>query len=180
MTDPECTRYFSMIKKATTRISHQVNEVLGYVTPQDLEIKPHSIYDIIQTTVERITVPSSVKLSIPVSNVMVDCDSEQLEIVFANLILNAVQAMEDMGKIDITIQDRNDYVIIDIKDNGPGIPPDVLPEIFEPLFTTRQIGTGLGLPSCKNMVEKHGGAITVDTEIGSGTTFSIKLPKTAK
>lgn len=102
------------------------------------------------------------------------CDSKKLETVFVNLITNAIEVIESKGQIDIRLIDKNDYVLIEIEDSGPGIPENILPKIFEPLFTTKQTGIGLGLPSCKNMTEQHGGIITVKT---NPTVFTIKLPK---
>jgi len=85
--------------------------------------------------------------------------------------------MNNVGKIDIRMSDKDNFVLIKVQDSGPGIPSELLPKIFDPLFTSRQIGTGLGLPSCKNVVENHGGTITINTALGKGTTFSIRLPK---
>ena len=90
------------------------------------------------------------------------------------MITNAIEAIESKGKIDIRLIDKNDYVIIDIEDSGPGIPENILPKIFDPLFTTKQSGTGLGLPSCKNIIQQHSGIIMVKT---NPTIFTIKLPK---
>ena len=95
--------------------------------------------------------------------------------------MNAIQAIGGKeGKITVTgkeISENGDFVLIEVTDNGPGIPPEIIPRIFDPLFTTRQVGTGLGLPSCKNIVEKHGGTISVSSIVGKETKFSIKLPK---
>jgi len=92
--------------------------------------------------------------------------------------MNAVQAMNGIGNIHVRTKNEEKAIIIEIEDTGPGIPQDILSKIFEPLFTTRQIGTGLGLVSCKSIIEKHGGVITVKTRINKGTTFIIELPKT--
>ncbi|MDE1819204.1 MAG: HAMP domain-containing histidine kinase, partial [Thaumarchaeota archaeon] len=73
-------------------------------------------------------------------------------------------------------QNKN-FATIEIEDTGPGIPQNLLTKIFDPLFTTRQIGTGLGLASCKNIVEKHGGHIDIKTKVDHGTTFIINIPK---
>ncbi|MDE2590741.1 MAG: histidine kinase, partial [Patescibacteria group bacterium] len=93
------------------------------------------------------------------------------------LILNSVQAMNGIGSLHIRAKNEEKTITIEIEDTGHGIPQDLLPKIFEPLFTTRQIGTGLGLVSCKSIVEKHGGSINIQTQINKGTTFIISLPK---
>jgi len=92
----------------------------------------------------------------------------------SNLVKNASQAIEGNGKISIRIIDKKDNVFIEIEDSGSGIPESVLPKIFEPLFTTKQSGTGLGLASCNSIVERHGGALTVRN---NPTVFTIRLPK---
>lgn len=169
--------YFSKIHKSITRMTHQIEEVLEYVRPQSLDIKTYSIRNVISDSIEKFMDYPDVKISVPRNDIKIKCDAEKLEIVFLNLVLNAIQAMNNKGKIDIEISEKGNHAIIQISDTGPGIPDDLLPKIFDPLFTTRQIGTGLGLPSCKNIVEKHGGDISVKTRIGKGTTFFIKIPK---
>jgi signal transduction histidine kinase len=84
-----------------------------------------------------------------------------------------MQAIGEKGKIRIRIIKQGDWLVIEVEDDGLGIPNDILPKIFEPLFTTKQSGTGLGLSSCKNIIEQHGGTITVRNK---PTTFLVKLP----
>jgi signal transduction histidine kinase len=103
--------------------------------------------------------------------------------VFMNLITNAAQAVAEKhenggGRIDITAERKNGQVLITVADNGPGIPPDVLPRIFDPFFTTKDVGqgSGLGLSIVHGIVERHGGTISVDSEVGKGTRFQVSLP----
>ncbi|MBI5146761.1 MAG: PAS domain S-box protein [Thaumarchaeota archaeon] len=178
--DPALSRYseyFSMIQRSITRMSHQVEEVLDYVKPQPLNLKTYSLLQILKDTVRRVKCYGKIKISIPKNDVKIKCDAEKLEIVFLNLILNAIQAMNNEGKINLRIKSKGTHVLVEVEDNGPGIPRDLLSKIFDPLFTTRQIGTGLGLPSCKAIIEKHGGTINVKTKKNVGTTFLIHLPK---
>jgi len=169
-------KYFQKINNAIMRISHQVDEVMDYVKPKPLKIQSHSLLQIINHVVEGIQ-SQQVIINLPNNNIIIDCDDEKLEIVFANLILNAMQAMSYDGTINIRIRSDEDTSSIDIEDSGPGIPDELKEKIFEPLFTTREIGTGLGLPSCRAIVEKHGGTISVKSNIGEGTVFTIMLPK---
>ena len=168
---------FDRINRAITRINHQVENVLDFVRDKPLTLENTSLKSILSFVIDRINVPKEVKINLPENDVDINCDFEKLEIVFVNLITNAIQAMSNKGEINITINDEGDYNVVKVNDSGPGIPEDHLPKVFDPLFTTRQIGTGLGLPSCKTIVEKHGGTIEIETEIGKGTTFVIKLPK---
>jgi signal transduction histidine kinase len=105
----------------------------------------------------------------------------QINQVFMNLLTNAAQALSQTENATITIETKGDTdgVQVKIEDNGPGIPPDVLPRIFDPFFTTKDVGegTGLGLSIVHELVERHGGTIEVDTKVGQGTTFTVKLPR---
>lgn len=165
------------LERATTRISHQVNEVLDFVNPTLLQFDNNLMSAILNSTLDRIVIPDTVRIALPQNDVTVFCDAEKMEIVLTNLITNAIQSMQNNGEINIRITEEKKQIIIEVEDTGPGIPLDILPKIFDPLFTTRQIGTGLGLVSCKSIVEKHGGLIEVKTELGKGTTFVITLPK---
>jgi signal transduction histidine kinase len=111
---------------------------------------------------------------------LVECAPAQIDQVFLNLIVNAAQAMPEgkMGLIDIRTDCNDKLVWIEVKDNGPGIPPDVLKKIFDPFFTTKDpgTGTGLGLSVSQNIIQQHGGTLTVDSTVGVGTTFKITLP----
>jgi signal transduction histidine kinase len=158
-------------------MTHQIDEVLDYVSPKSLNLQTHSLVKILNEVTSRITKSDTITINLPTNDIEVVCDSEKLEVVFVNLILNAIQAMENKGTISIRLAESVDKIIIEIEDTGPGISEDTLSKIFEPLFTTRQVGTGLGLPSCKSVVERHGGTIDVKTAVGKGTTFIIQLPK---
>ncbi len=109
---------------------------------------------------------------------MVKCLASQLNQVFMNLIVNASHAIKETGVITIRTGAANDWVWIEIGDNGVGIAPENLTRIFEPFFTTKAVGqgTGLGLSLSYNIVNKHGGRIEVDSELGNGTRFTVHLP----
>lgn len=175
--DEKTISNLARINRAVLRMSHQIDEVLDYVRPKPLQLDNNSMSEILDSTMDKLVIPDKVRVTLPQKDATVICDAEKMEVVFANLITNAIQAMNNEGNIDITISELTDHVVIEVADTGPGIPDDVLPKIFDPLFTTRQIGTGLGLVSCKSIVEKHEGTIEVKTEVGKGTTFIIRLPK---
>lgn len=167
---------YDRIERATVRISHQIEEVLEYVWPKPLEFSNSSLLNIFETVISKINV-QQVTIDLPKIDVDILCDVAKLEIVFSNLILNAIQAMNGIGNIYIRVKTEEKTITIEVEDTGHGIPQDLLPKIFEPLFTTRQIGTGLGLVSCKSIIEKHGGSIEIKTQTNKGTTFIISLPK---
>ncbi len=101
----------------------------------------------------------------------------QLQQVLVNIMLNAVQAMQPGGRLDIGVTEEDKDAIITIKDTGAGIPRQMLPHIFDPFFTTKNEGTGLGLSLSYAIIKDHQGDIEVKSEEGSGTTFRIKLPR---
>ncbi len=115
-------------------------------------------------------------------------DPQQIALVFQNLFINAREAMPEGGKVivetdlrdlmdeEIPPLPRGTYVVISVSDTGPGIPQDILPHIFDPFFTTKEKGTGLGLTLVYQIMKNHGGYVTVDTEVGRGTTFYLYLP----
>jgi signal transduction histidine kinase len=108
----------------------------------------------------------------------VDTDVSIVERVFINIILNAAQAMNSTGTLQITLEGSGADAVISFRDTGPGIESAVLGKIFSPFFTTRFEGSGLGLALCKKYVEVLGGKIEVTTQLGVGTTFVIYLPRT--
>src|SRR5206468_605348 len=105
----------------------------------------------------------------------------QVNQVFMNLLTNAAQALSGKTNATITIETVGDADAVEVKirDNGAGIPPDVLPRIWDPFFTTKDVGegTGLGLSIVHELVERHGGTIECHTTVGAGTTFTVKLPR---
>jgi signal transduction histidine kinase len=105
----------------------------------------------------------------------------QINQVFMNLLTNAAQALSGRDNATITVETTGDAtnVVVKITDNGPGIPPDVLPRIWDPFFTTKDVGegTGLGLSIVYELVERHGGSIECETKVGDGTTFTVRLPR---
>ena len=108
----------------------------------------------------------------------ISCAPSQLNQVFLNLFTNAAQAMEGLGKLHIKTWSAESAVHISVADNGKGIPEEILTRIFDPFFTTKPVGegTGLGLAITHQIIQKHGGEIHVDSRVGEGTCFHIKLP----
>jgi signal transduction histidine kinase len=105
------------------------------------------------------------------------CYPDELDQVWINLITNAVHAMNNKGELRIRVYQEQDYIKVSFSDTGPGIPQEILPRIFEPFFTTKPQGegTGLGLHICKQIIDKHQGLISVESEPGN-TTFTVSLP----
>jgi signal transduction histidine kinase len=167
-----------MAQRAISRMSHQIEEVLDYVTPEPLHLVDETLSKILSASLQKSHLPEDVTINLPSNEVKIVCDPKKMEIVFINLITNAIQAMDNKGRIDVRANYDEDYVVIDMEDTGTGIPEHLLGKIFDPLFTTRQIGTGLGLPSIKSIIEKHGGTVQAKNSADKGgALFTIKLPR---
>jgi signal transduction histidine kinase len=110
----------------------------------------------------------------------VECYAGQLSQVWMNLMVNAAQAMDSQGDLWITTRQDGDHVVVRFRDNGPGIPEDIIPKLFDPFFTTKSVGegTGLGLSIVHGIIERHSGEIKVESQMGVGTSFTIRLPIT--
>jgi signal transduction histidine kinase len=174
ISDPIIVKRISLIEKSIERISHQVDDVLGYVRISPLKLSNISVSELVVNSIQKINVPNDVEVIISDSNLKIDCDADKLDAVFINLIVNSIQAMHEGGKIEINVYEKENMVVIEFIDSGEGIPEEHLGKVFDPLFTTKQKGTGLGLASCKNIIEQHQGTISVKN---NPTTFTIKLPK---
>ena len=132
--------------------------------------------EIITESMDSIVIPDSIKMVLPKNDVELLCDKRQFSAAMNNLILNGIQAIDGAGTIGITVEENNDGIVIQVKDSGKGIPKEDMDKIFDPLFTTKMQGTGLGLVSVKSIIEKHGGIISVTS---LPTIFTITLPKTS-
>lgn len=165
---------FTRIKRSIGRMSHQIDEVLDYIRVNPLNLSETTLSKILSVTVESMEIPKTVKINTPSKDVTLYCDFEKMVIVFTNLITNAIQAMQNNGQMDIRVYEKDDLVTIEVTDSGSGIPEENMAKIFDPLFTTKQVGTGLGLVSCRNILVRHGGSISVRN---NPTTFTITLPK---
>lgn len=163
------------IDRAISRMSHQVEDVLNYVRFTPLDIKPVSIKAITESAINSIEIPKTIQIEIEGDDAEFYCDEKKMEIVFINMILNSVQAIgEKEGKIAIRLKKDSENIVVEIEDTGSGISPDIESDIFKPLVTTKQKGTGLGLASCKNIVEQHGGTISFKN---NPTVFTLILPR---
>ncbi len=170
----EKLQYYGKLRRAMNRMSHQVDDVLDFVRASDLKLQRYSILDLIISAKDNITIPNDVKIIVEEIDAKLNCDYRKIEAVFSNLMLNAVQAIGNKGEVNVRIMENSADIVVIVEDTGPGVPKELMNQIFDPLFTTKQLGTGLGLTICKNIVEQHGGNISLKND---PTTFMIRLPK---
>lgn len=165
---------FMAIDNASSRIVFQLDEVLNFVRISPLECDEHSLSEVLDSAICKIVVPDQIQIRRPQNDVCLFCDMKKIEAVFTNLLMNAIQAMENSGEITVRFSESDDVVTFEVEDSGSGIPENILDKIFEPLFTTKSRGTGLGLPTVKTIIQQHYGTIQVTN---NPTTFSISIPK---
>lgn len=186
----ETSKYLSQAISAIDRARNLTRQLLTFAKGGVPAVKPDSLTPFIQETAQFALSGSSVscRFDIPDNIWLCSFDRNQIAQVIDNIVINAQQAMP-LGGV-ITMSARNiesgseeqfllgmgKFVAISIKDTGIGIPKEILPRIFDPFFTTKQKGHGLGLASCYSIITQHGGIITVESEPGRGSTFTVYLP----
>lgn len=164
------------------RVRRIVQDLKSFSHVDDVQCKPFSINECLISTLNmarnEIKYIADVEQEYDPDLPLLNCYPQQLNQVFMNILVNAAHAMEGHGVITIKTMREADEVVVRISDTGKGIPPENLSRIFEPFFTTKEVGkgTGLGLSISYDIVKKHGGVITVESEVGIGTTFVIRLP----
>jgi PAS domain S-box-containing protein len=173
--------YFDIIKRNTKRINDLVTELLENSKPAEINRTPVPVQNVLKTTVElakdranlkNIKIASDYRLN----SESVLADESKLSIAFLNILINAIEAVQkNTGEIKISSYPEGNLCIIRISDNGPGIPPDHIKKIFDPYFTSKANGMGLGLAATQNIISTHKGKINIDTEMNIGTTFTIQL-----
>jgi signal transduction histidine kinase len=157
------------------------NEFLRYARVVDLELAPASLGEVVEELVDFFgpTARSAnidIKTFIPPDLPPVALNRDLFKQALLNLLLNAQEAMPQGGEVTIQAAAAPGGVCLALIDTGRGMPPEVLAKVFRPFFSTRSGGTGLGLATTRKIVEAHGGAIDVQSEVGHGTKFTIRLP----
>jgi PAS domain S-box-containing protein len=165
------------IEKGVEHSDKIINDLLDYSGNMRLELQVNSVRNVLIDALTMVRIPENVKIINTISGeTTLIIDKNKIERVFINLVKNAIDAMPNGGTITLTCKQANGCVEITFADTGMGIPEEIMPKIFSPLSTTKAQGMGFGLAICKRMIEAHGGTITVETEKGKGTAFTVTLP----
>lgn len=168
----------ALMEESVSRMNHQVEKVLNYVQKIPLDKKEVSLKEVLQKSISLIKNNPNITILTPKNDIIYNCDSIKMEIIFGNLLLNAVQAIgKESGQIVIGLGETEDSIKITVQDSGSGVPDELGEKIFEPLVSSKQDGTGLGLSSVKNVVEQHNGKISFTT---NPTRFTVIFPKGTK
>jgi PAS domain S-box-containing protein len=176
--EPEVKETLGILDNEVATSERIISSLLGFARPKPPTLRKVDINKLVQDVLPRVIVPDNVELATELEPLPITlADPDQLSQVFGNIISNGVQAMSEGGRLAIksTTHDAG-WVEVSIADTGTGMPQEVREKIFEPLFTTKAKGIGLGLAVSKTLVEGNRGTIDVESEVGKGSTFTIRLP----
>lgn len=181
LTAAEASRYTDVLEEEITRLNGIVVDFLFAVRPMDVNLKLESLLPMLESLTEFVRpelTEHNIKLKLDIQSFLpkLEIDSNYLKQALLNIVKNAMNAMECGGELTISCKAEGNFVFIKVQDTGCGIPSDQMAKIFEPYFTTKASGTGLGLTVVYKVVKEHKGEITVDSEVGKGTVFTIRLP----
>jgi len=177
-TEPRVLEFLDIIDEEIGSANKVITDLLDFARVTKPTVSLINVGSIIKDAINHVATPENVELRVDVdpSLPMVMVDSTQIRQVFINVILNALEAMPDGGYLEIRARSKGGLVTVEFTDTGCGIPESVVDKIFDPLFTTKPKGVGLGLAVCRSIIERHGGDIGIKSKEGEGTTFSLSLP----
>jgi len=181
LNDEEQATFLDLIHRNSDRIGNLVTQMLQSTKFEELELKDHSVNDLINEVLEEAKDRAQLKgieirknLSSEICNVKID--SPKMKIAILNILINAIEAIEhDHGILTVITRKENEKCVVTISDNGKGIKKEDLDQLFVPFFTNKQNGTGLGLTNMQNIILNHKGSISVQSELEKGTAFTISL-----
>lgn len=171
-------RLAATVRSEAQRATKVINDLLDFVRVRAPRRHPVGIPGLLAETLHRVSIPEtiSVQCALPPELPLMLLDGQQMGQVLENLLRNAVEAMPDGGRLGIQAQLTGDRLELRVTDSGAGVLPEDLERIFEPLFTTKRSGTGIGLAISKRLVEAHGGTIAIETAPGIGSAFTVTVP----
>ncbi|MDD2301895.1 MAG: PAS domain S-box protein [Eubacteriales bacterium] len=191
--DDVVKEYLGIIKQEIDNSQRIISDLLGFARTKPPQARPVMVRGLVSESLGKCRVPDNIEVRTDIPDILpqVNVDPFQIGQVLQNLIANAVQAMPEGGALDIgarlvqgsalqgadsNIEPETDWIEISVRDAGEGISPENMGKLFQPLFTTKTKGIGLGLVVCRNLTEANGGRIAVESEFRKGTTFRVLLP----
>ncbi len=177
--EPKVQRHLKKLGDQIDLCSAIISDLLELARDRPPERRKCDLVALVSEAVGEVPRPDAVTVdfSPPASFEPVFVDEGQIRQLVVNLVLNAVQAVGASGQVDVRVEDEDAWASLIVEDSGAGIPADVRRRLFEPLFTTRSSGTGLGLALCRRVTEKHGGIIEASNRDVGGARFVVKLPR---
>jgi len=176
--DEKVKKHLDILKREVERSNMIVTDLLDFSRVKPPSLEDVDVNHIIKDAIAGVKLPENIVLETKLGEKLprVLLDPDQVQRVFLNVISNALEAMPDGGRLEVNTGLEEGFIEISLKDTGEGVSEDHLQKIFEPLFTTKARGIGLGLATAKAIVESHKGNIEVKSKIGKGTTCTLKLP----
>ncbi len=176
--DQKRQEHLERIDRQVALINDVVTTLADFARSPGSKLGPCGLAELLPETIQQVNPTSKhvVELQIDPRLAEVDLDQRQMAIVFQNLIRNAIDAMPEGGRLTIKVVVEDDGVSVSFHDQGQGIAPADLDRIMEPFFSTKARGMGLGLPICKTFVQQNGGQLTVTSQVGTGSVFTVWLP----
>ena len=176
--EPRVIEFLDIADDEVNSSNKIITDLLGFSRVGKPAVSPARIEGVIDDALSRLAIPENIEVvkKLDAGLPEVNIDTDQTRQVLVNMIMNAVQAMPEGDRLTISAREGDKFLEVEISDTGCGIPREAIGKIFDPLFTTRAKGIGLGLAVCKAVIERHKGHIEVESEMGKGTTFTIRLP----
>jgi signal transduction histidine kinase len=177
--DEKIRKHFAIIEREIATATRIVGDLLDYARVREPMREPIDLGALMREAVERLAAPPTVRVQVRLDDTLgsIMADPVQLGQIVNNLLTNAIQAMPEGGLLAITSGSDGDQAVIAVEDTGVGIAPENLSRIFQPLFTTKAKGIGLGLALASNLATAHGGGITVQSTPGRGSRFTLRVHK---
>lgn len=178
----EWRRHGPIILREVDSLNHLVGELLAFGRPRPPQIDRIALDDLVREMAFLARGKSEARIEVRIAPdlPMLEGDRESLKQALLNLVINAIQAIPAAGLVEVSAEVEDDHAVIRVRDDGVGIPPENIRKIFDPFFSTKASGTGLGLAMVHRIVDAHGGAISVESRPGVGTTIELRLPLTRR
>jgi signal transduction histidine kinase len=174
--------YLEIIQRNGKRINDLITELLQSARPSEMNLGSVLLQDVVRQVIDSVADRAmlrniTIRYMPAEQELMLKADAPKLIMAILNIVINAIEAVEDnTGLIDITVTPKNKYVLLEISDNGAGISPENKSRLFEPYFTSKRNGMGLGLATTLTILRAHNADIEVDSELEHGTTFRLIFP----
>ncbi|MCK5357018.1 MAG: hypothetical protein KAJ48_01370, partial [Elusimicrobiales bacterium] len=180
--EPKISKHLSIIESEIKQANGIINEILGFARTKDLNPRVQPLHSYLEDLIMSFPFPKHIEFvkEFTTENPIVNVDTDELTQAIRNLMNNGIEVMPEKGTLTMRTVIEDNFVRIDIQDEGSGIPKDVLEKIFAPFFTTKARGTGLGLAVVKKVIDRHNGKVDAWSEVGKGTCFKLFLPLSAK
>ena len=180
--EPRFAEYLQIMDERITQCDKIIEDLISFTRISSPDYEVVNLEDVLDSTLSGVEIPEGITFVNSYLNggTNVHVDPVQLQRVFTNLVVNAYEAMVDGGELTIAVKTTGQFAEVAFNDTGPGMNAEGLEKIFEPLYTTKIQGTGLGLSVCQQVLAKHNGRMDVHSKEGVGTTFTVRLPITSE